>query len=143
MTVKCDYCDRPAKLVSGTAIYPHRTDLAHKNFWKCDPCDAWVGCHPKRTARQKGRGDGTLPMGRLANAELRKAKQAAHAAFDALWRSGAMRRKQAYAWLAEQIGVSVENCHIGMFDVDGCKAVVAACRPRTTTQGAEQPAKEE
>lgn len=121
VTVSCPYCHRDAELVNGAVIYPHRRDLVAKRFWQCAPCSAWVGCH-----------DGsTHPLGRLANAELRKAKQAAHAAFDPLWRSGTMQRKAAYAWLAEQIGVSVANCHIGMLDVDGCRAVVSACHQRS------------
>ena len=131
MTVICDYCDRPAKLVTGNVIYPHRTDLFSKKFWQCEPCGAYVGCHPADTKHQRGDGDGAKPMGRLANAELRRAKQAAHAAFDPLWLSSADRRgarAKAYAWLAEAIGISKANCHIGMFDVDRCKAVVSAVR---------------
>lgn len=131
MSVACPYCARPAELVGGNAIYPNRPDLFAKWFWKCSPCGAWVGCHPPvRHPRRPGIGDGTVPMGRLANAELRKAKQAAHAAFDPLWKSRQMTRAAAYAWLAEQLGISVSNCHIGMFDVDGCKAVIAAVQAR-------------
>jgi hypothetical protein len=117
VSLQCPYCDRPARLVKGRAIYPHRPDLAHRNFWRCDPCDAHVGCHNNGTKDK--------PLGRLANAELRRAKQAAHAAFDPLWKSGAMKRKEAYAWLAESLGIAEQNTHIGMFDVDSCRAVVA------------------
>lgn len=127
MKVVCPYCDRPAKLVTGTVIYPHRPDLFEKWFWLCRADNAWVGCHPANRGN-----DGTKPLGRLANAELRKAKQAAHAAFDPLWRSGAMKRRSAYAWLADALGISKENCHIGMFDVEGCKAVVAAVKERNS-----------
>lgn len=122
MRVICPYCDRDAKLVTGNVIYPHRADLQHLKFWHCSPCDAYVGCHKAGM----GQGDGTRPLGRLANAQLRKAKQAAHAAFDPLWKSGRMSRKEAYIWLAGAIGVSHANCHIGMFDIDACKAVKAA-----------------
>lgn len=118
--VTCPYCHRAGELVSGAAVYPYRLDLRGKSFWRCEPCKAWVGCHP-----------GTIkPLGRLANAELRAAKQRAHAAFDPLWKSGAMGRAEAYGWLADAIGVSRANCHIGMMDVDACSAVVAACAAR-------------
>lgn len=117
-TPLCPYCDRPAKHVTGAAIYPQRPDLFGKHFYQCAPCDAHVGCHPNSMA----------PMGRLANAELRKAKQAAHAAFDPTWKSGKRKRHEAYAWLAAEVGVSPQNCHIGMFDVDQCRAVVRACQ---------------
>lgn len=119
MKVICPYCDKPAQLVTGDKIYPHRHDLFAKLFYQCAPCDAYVGCHPKADAHGHGGiGDGAVPMGRLANAELRRAKQAAHAAFDPLWKSRSMSRKEAYAWLSKELGVSKSNTHIGMFDVD-------------------------
>lgn len=80
--VCCDYCGRPARLVGGAEVYPHRPDLSSKRFWLCRPCDAWVGCHPKAEPRRGGLGDGTVPLGRLANADLRRAKQRAHAAVE-------------------------------------------------------------
>lgn len=115
---QCPYCSAPASLQSGAAIYPHRPDLARKRFWVCIACRAWVGCHPG-TSR---------PLGRLANESLRRAKMAAHAVFDPLWKSGAMRRNQAYAWLAGELGIAVESCHIGMFDEAGCQRVIGICR---------------
>lgn len=68
--VACDYCGDAAKLVTGKAIYPHRPDLFRLHFWQCEPCGAYVGCHKK----EGGNGDGTKPLGRIANAELRAAK---------------------------------------------------------------------
>lgn len=128
----CPYCDRQPELVTGAKIYPHRPDLFAKKFWLCAPCDAYVGCHPPAGRKGKGGvGDGSVPLGRLANAELRRAKQAAHAAFDPLWRSGEMSRSEAYAWLASALGISGENCHIGMFGVEGCRAVIAAMNARS------------
>ena len=107
--------------MNGAQLYgSKRIDLVSKQFWVCTHCKAWVGCHPRTTT----------PLGRLANAELRKAKMAAHEAFDPLWRSGELSRSEAYAWLARTLGVSPANCHIGMFDVDGCNAVIAAVAER-------------
>jgi len=124
--IACPYCHAPARLVSGEAIYPHRVDLYDLKFWQCQPCDAYVGCHKAGAMTDTGRSDGTFPLGRLANAELRRAKSAAHAAFDPLWKSKRMKRRDAYGWLARELGISRDNCHIGMFDVDACRAVVAA-----------------
>ena len=118
--IKCPYCSKPAILVTGDVVYPHRPDLSEKHFYMCYTCNAHVGCHPGTTN----------PLGRLANAELRKAKQAAHAAFDPLWRDGKQKRKAAYKWLASQLGIHVNDCHIGMFDVEMCRLVVEACKPR-------------
>lgn len=112
--INCDYCGKPAELVHGNVIYPHRPDLASKLIYRCIPCAAYVGCH-----------EGTeKPLGRLANSELRKAKMRAHAAFDPLWKSGGMKRASAYKWLAGQLGIEGKDCHIGMFDVDRCNRVV-------------------
>ena len=113
----CPYCSQTADLVSGEQIYPHRQELHAKSFYQCTPCDAYVGCHPGTTNA----------LGRLANAELRKAKIAAHMAFDPIWRNGTMRRATAYAWLAQRLGIHRRRCHIGMFDVDVCQRVIEIC----------------
>lgn len=116
----CEYCGDRSKHVTGKDLYPHRPELSGKNFYRCDPCRAWVGCHP-----------GTLqPLGRLANASLRKAKLAAHAAFDPIWHSDPIpggARKRGYLWLARQLGIHRNDCHIGMFDEDMCRRVVEIC----------------
>lgn len=114
MQVICDYCRGDTEKVSGADVYRNRPDLASKVIWRCHPCDAHVGCHP-----------GTdIPLGRLANKELRKAKMEAHAAFDPIWRSRRMSRSKAYAWLAKSMGLTTAQCHIGMFDVAQCRRVV-------------------
>lgn len=123
MTVLCDYCGQPAELVRGNAIYPDRPDLWALHYWRCTPCGAYVGCHK---AGATGRGDGTQPLGRLADAELRRAKMRAHAAFDPAWRSGRLSRSRAYARLATALGIPRSRCHIGYFDVAECERVVAA-----------------
>jgi hypothetical protein len=43
--VLCGHCGKPAVLINGRVIYPHRPDLADKRFWACAPCAAHVGCH--------------------------------------------------------------------------------------------------
>ena len=115
--MKCPYCEKSARLVFGRDIYPNRPDLSMLPFWLCAPCGAWVGCHP-----------GTKkPLGRLADAELRKAKIAAHAALDPLWKHGQMKRKEAYVWLADRLRIPAEKCHIGMFDLEMCRNTVKEC----------------
>ena len=109
----CPYCNGDSKLVTGLVIYPTRVDLADLSFYQCAPCEAYVGCH-------KGT---TQPLGRLADAELRQWKSIAHRVFDPIWRSGLMKRKEAYQALAREMGIEAKHCHIGMFDVDQCKAV--------------------
>ncbi len=112
--MKCRYCLKKAKLVSGKIIYPHRPDLKEKLFWLCKPCDAYVGCH----------GNTNKPLGRLANKELRFWKQEAHKNFDPLWRLNGRKRTEAYKLLAVRLDIPYRECHIGMFDIKLCKQTV-------------------
>lgn len=120
----CRYCQTPAVLTRyGDVDYPYFVDYGP--IWVCAPCRAWVGCHP---GTEKA-------LGRLANAELRKAKQEAHAAFDRLWQrkikkeqcSKSYARKAGYRWLSEQLGIPFKKTHIGYFDVEQCRRVVEVC----------------
>ncbi len=127
----CAYCRLPAQLVTGAEIYPHRDDLAGEKFWRCVPCSAWVGCHKAGAwvpgaNGSKTTSDGTLPLGRLANAELRALKRQAHGAFDPIWKARHMNRREAYAWLAGRLGINATVVHIGDLDEAGCRAVIAA-----------------
>lgn len=124
--LKCPYCGNDAELTAGYKVYPHRPDLAGLKIWACFPCDAWVGTH-KNSQDHK-------PLGRMANAELRKAKMAAHAAFDPWWKSGQMTRHAAYKRLSELMGLDPKDTHIGMFDVEQCKSVVLLSSPQVLIQ---------
>ena len=117
--IKCGHCDRPAKLVGAEKIYPRRKDFFGRWYWQCEPCDAYVGCHQGTTK----------PLGRLANAELRKARQQVHRVLDPLWKSGTMKRAEAYALLAKRLSIAKQNCHVGMFDLHTCKAALNVLQP--------------
>ncbi|WP_369788361.1 zinc-finger-containing protein [Rouxiella sp. WC2420] len=119
--VICDYCGNDAAFVTGRKIYPHRPDLFSLQFYQCEPCKAHVGCHKDSNG---------VPLGRLANAELRAAKSKAHAAFDPIWKGRTMSRKNAYGWLATELGILAKDCHIGMFNIEMCERVVATCEER-------------
>ncbi len=124
MSVTCNHCATEAVLVNGQDLYGYAS-LKHKLFWQCQSCGAYVGCHPPARANGKGgQGDGTVPLGTLANPTERRARSRAHAAFDSLWQPGGpMKRKEAYAWLAGRLGLSADDCHIGMFDPPTCERV--------------------
>lgn len=118
MSPICPYCGQESRPAGGDEIYPHRPDLHHKQFFLCAPCDAYVGTH-ERSGK---------PLGRLANAELRYLKSAAHRAFDPLWKGGRFgSRRKAYAWLAEQMELPPTEAHIGMFNEDQCREVIRRC----------------
>jgi hypothetical protein len=107
----CPYCKARAVLVQGDEIYKEHwnPEIAAKRFWVCWVDDAYVGTH-------KG-SEFAAPLGSLANAELRVQRKKCHALFDPLWsgRGAVMKRTEAYAWLAERVGVEPEHCHIGYF----------------------------
>lgn len=129
-SVACDYCRAPAKLVSGDKLYPHRPDLAIKQFWNCPRCQAWVGCHA----------DTHKPHGRLADAQLRVWKVRAHSLLDPIIRrrferkaladptyTFAMARGGRYKRLSELMGITPKETHIGLFSVEQCRRVVELC----------------
>lgn len=108
----CPYCGHPSLFLDDSS-----TLYGGKNYgpaYACRPCHAWVGCHPGTTT----------PLGRLANKALRRARNRAHAAFDPIWKEGLMKRGDAYAWLADQLGIERKDCHIEMFDNAQCERVV-------------------
>lgn len=114
--IYCDYCGRLAEFVDSKVVYGR----SYGKIYLCRNCMAYVGVH-------KGT---DVPLGRLANAELRYWKKAAHAAFDPLWKRGPFRyhRDVAYGWLARKMGLPFEQTHIGLFDVSQCKKAVRICR---------------
>jgi hypothetical protein len=116
----CPYCKNDAVLCDSAVVY---NGTSYGLIWRCAPCEAWVGVHRDSPNH--------APLGRLANKELRLAKQAAHRAFDPFWKGGTMKRSQAYQWLADQMGIEKKRCHIGWFDVEQCEQVVKICEKVT------------
>jgi hypothetical protein len=58
----------------------------------------------------------------------RRARHDAHRAFDQLWESGAMTRRQAYRWLQVTLGLSDDEAHIARLDVAQCAELTAAAK---------------
>lgn len=127
----CPYCMNEAIYMDSKRIY----GVSYGMVYACLRCDAYVGVHR-----------GTYkPKGRLANKELRQWKIKAHASFDPLWmrkfeieknKNGkrykkSTARSDGYRWLAQRLGLTENECHIGMFDIDLCKRVIAICMPYT------------
>jgi len=106
----CPYCGAATFYVDSAVIYGRSYGM----IYLCQPCDAYVGVH-------KGTDNA---LGRVANKELRSWKIKAHAAFDPLWQTGIMKRKDAYGQLSRLLGIPYEYTHIGYFSVETCKRVV-------------------
>lgn len=94
---KCPYCG--ANVVLRDSHFVYHNNKNYGKMWVCSnfpQCDSYVGCHP-----------GTdIPLGRLADSVLRREKHKAHDAFDTLWKSGLMTRKEAYIWLSAMLYIS-------------------------------------
>lgn len=118
----CPNCGCAVRLVGNEAIYG-RPFGDWPWAYKCDDekCHSYVGLHPFTN----------IPLGTLADAVTREARKSAKAAFNPLWQSRRMTRKQAYAWLARALRIEdVNTCHIGWFGVEQCRAVEAAIKTR-------------
>jgi len=113
-TIKtCRYCGSPVHFRDSSIIYKK----SYGQVYICSKypaCDAYVGVH---------RGSDT-PLGILANAELREARNEAHRAFDPLWKEKGMSRKEAYRLLQERLNLREEEAHIAEMDIDMCLQVV-------------------
>lgn len=135
MSLSCTECGcETPDLVTGAKIYPHLTNLHRKKIWLC-PCGAYVGCHP-------GTDDA---LGRPAGPETRKARGYVHAVLDPLWRDAPalypadakpygirrVARLRCYEWLADQMGLTADECHTGMFTIEQCRQAYRLLRNTT------------
>lgn len=89
----------------------YRTQTKYGGRWACSVQGCTVVAWEGRTSTP-------------ADKETRDARQAAHAAFDPLWKSGRMRRTEAYTRLSEFMGIRKPQCHIGMFGLRQCQEVL-------------------
>lgn len=115
--MRCPYCDSEVRRISSLEFYGRDfgTDvIACSRF---PVCDSYVGCHAN-TGK---------PLGTLANEELRWLRNNAHSAFDPFWKQNNMTRKEAYFWLAQEMNIDVDKCHIAMFDEKQCRKVIEIC----------------
>lgn len=107
LVVQCAECGAKADLVNNEVIYGHPYGK-HPYAWLCPVCHSYVGTHPDNT-----------PMGALCGQDTRDARRAAHHVFDQLWNGHKPMfdsRGAAYRWLAEALGVSQGEAHMGTMD---------------------------
>ena len=102
--IRCPYCGSPAILRSADGIY--RDNNKNTMLYVCKnypECDAYVRVHTGTT----------IPVGSLANHELRTLRRTAHQYFDQLYLSGMMSKQDAYQWLADLLSAPLSKAHIG------------------------------
>jgi hypothetical protein len=97
-------------------LYPHRSDLYEKNFYKCS-CGAYVGCHPNTN----------IALGNPCGPQTRKARNLAHQAIDPIWKNSPLSRNEVYRRLAQKLNIRREVCHVAhMTAPEAFKAAQAA-----------------
>ena len=121
----CRYCGNPVVLTSNKEIYGR--EFRNGKIYLCRNCGAFVGTHP-----------GTdIPLGTLANEELREYRKEAHFWFDRIWKrpTRITTRYKAYGWLALKMELPREKTHIGMFEKEQCIKVVELVKQRFKERG--------
>lgn len=107
---KCNIC-------GGKVVYTTNDNVYGKQYgsgycYLCTQCGAYVGTHDPRPKEA---------LGILADEQMRKGKMMCHDIFDSFWkgkRNAHHKRNQLYKKLAEQMNISVEDCHFGYFDLE-------------------------
>lgn len=74
-------------------------------------------------------GDTSTP----ADDQTRQARHAAHAIFDPLWQRAGLSKGEAYKQLADYMGLTQKQAHIGRFTKEQCEQVLAFCRQSEVT----------
>lgn len=77
--------------------------------------------------------DDELAAVEARNRDSAKARVAAHAAFDRLWKSHRltrMKRQEAYAWLGEVMGLPAPLRHIALLDEAQCRRLIALVKEK-------------
>jgi hypothetical protein len=123
----CVECGGMGRMISGDVLLPSRPTAKGRMYYRCD-CGAWTSCH-QGTA---------IAAGRPGSPRTRYLRGKAHEAFDAIWGREADRsakgygyaRTRAYKWLARELGLSADDCHIGQMTAELCEQVIALCNAK-------------
>ncbi len=108
--VVCPYCQSDAEWVENKEIYGENRGKSYM-IYLCRKCDARVGCH----------NNSEVPLGTLADKELRQWRIKTHEHLDRLWKDGIFSRKEVYAMLKT---IFKKEIHIGESDIKTCKEII-------------------
>lgn len=116
----CRYCGHPVAFTTNSEIYGK--EYGNGKCFLCRNCRAFVGVHT----------DTNIPLGTLANDELRAWRKEAHYWFDKLWKGTTKitNRYKAYGWLANEMKLDRVHTHIGMFEIKQCQEVIRLSKER-------------
>lgn len=117
--IRCPYCGGTAVLRDASYVYGGES--GHKHLYVCQhypECNAYVGVH-----------EGTLiPLGTLADSELRNKRIRAHQTFDRIWKNGILTKKNAYRWMQDIFCLTEQQAHIGCFSGYMCDRLIEESR---------------
>lgn len=117
--MRCPYCGSPVIYRSADGIY--RSNEKDTMLYVCTrypACNSYVRAHA-----------GTkVPVGELANPELRALRRQAHDTFDRLYLSGLMSKQDAYLWLSDITCTPLSRAHIGFMGEYNCRLVIEESR---------------
>lgn len=91
-------------------------DGKYGQFYSCVNFPACRGSHGAHANGQ--------PLGYPADYKTKQWRIAAHEAFDQLWKSGEMTRRQAYQKLAEIMNLPSKDAHISKFNKAQCSELL-------------------
>lgn len=112
----CQHCGDEVKLVNHAEIYGREYgDWPYA--YRCTGCGAYIGVHPNTD----------IPLGTLANYEMREARKRGKKVFMALRGRFNNNRGAMYQWLAREMGIPESECHWGMFSVERCRQAQRIC----------------
>ena len=119
---RCPYCGSHTILRSADGIYREnaRNDMLYvcKNY---PVCDSYVRV-------QRGT---KIPLGTVANRELRELRAEAHRQFDKLYKHGYMSKHDAYQWLGGILSVPAKQAHSSVY----CPVIWSFGKPRSRSIG--------
>ncbi|MCK5662505.1 MAG: hypothetical protein KAI17_03415 [Thiotrichaceae bacterium] len=120
----CPYCGTLSELCTINVFYGRPIKKGYLYVCRDYPeCNSYVGCHP-----------GTIrPLGSMANKELRTYRSELHALFDPQWKNAIPKQKvrsELYHWLAGELSLPVEKCHMAYFNLEEAKQALQICRAK-------------
>lgn len=116
--MNCNYCNKPAVWVENKEVYGRNYGKSYM-IWLCKPCDAYVGCHLNTEK----------PLGTMANKKLRALRIKAKDLFisfklNGKWNGDPQKKNVAYRWLRDNLKITADECHFGLFNEVMCKKVI-------------------
>lgn len=106
----CPFCNKQAEWCANEAIYGRNFGRSYM-MYLCKPCDAYVGCHNNTK----------VPLGTMANREMREWRKKAHAVIDPFWREGRHKRSKVYETISKAVGFEF---HVGSSDIEMCQRII-------------------